>query len=84
MSSYRPSKYLKITSFDILFVLRITLDGLHSPSLEHDPILGMSPQRGKLQGDEKTLGGFPVKFLILVVSPHPLVTSCVRSVILSR
>ncbi|XP_038047504.1 protein lin-9 homolog isoform X2 [Patiria miniata] len=45
---------------------RITLDGLHSPGLDHDPMLGMSPLRGKLQGDEKKLGGFPVKFLVLV------------------
>ncbi|XP_022089163.1 protein lin-9 homolog [Acanthaster planci] len=45
---------------------RITLDGLHSPNLDNDPMLGMSPLRGKLQGDEKTLGGFPVKFLVLV------------------
>ncbi|XP_033645579.1 protein lin-9 homolog [Asterias rubens] len=45
---------------------RITMEGLHSPSLGNDPMLGMSPLRGKLQGDEKTLGGFPVKFLVLV------------------
>ena len=43
------------------------MEGLHSPSLGNDPMLGMSPLRGKLQGDEKTLGGFPVKFLVLVV-----------------
>ncbi|XP_071492591.1 protein lin-9 homolog [Diadema antillarum] len=41
--------------------------GMLSPGLEHDPMLGLSPLRGKLQGgEEQTLGGFPVSFLIHV------------------
>ncbi len=49
---------------------RITGGSLPSPGLDHDPMLGLSPHRGKLQGDEKTLGGFPVQFLIVVVSKN--------------
>ncbi|XP_030844933.1 protein lin-9 homolog [Strongylocentrotus purpuratus] len=41
--------------------------GMLSPGLEHDPMLGLSPLREKLQGGEgHTLGGFPVSFLINV------------------
>ncbi|XP_070554790.1 protein lin-9 homolog isoform X2 [Ptychodera flava] len=46
---------------------RLTMGTLQSPQLEHDPVLGTSPLRSRLQGlDGDTLGGFPVKFLVLV------------------
>ncbi|XP_077994665.1 protein lin-9 homolog [Glandiceps talaboti] len=46
---------------------RLSMGPLQSPQLEHDPVLGTSPLRSRLQGlDGDTLGGFPVKFLVLV------------------
>ncbi|XP_077866369.1 protein lin-9 homolog [Saccoglossus kowalevskii] len=46
---------------------RFSMGPLQSPQLEHDPVLGTSPLRSRLQGlDGDTLGGFPVKFLVLV------------------
>lgn len=36
---------------------------------DSDPLLGQSPWRSKISGsDTETLGGFPVEFLIQVVS----------------
>ncbi|XP_033111254.1 protein lin-9 homolog [Anneissia japonica] len=46
---------------------RLTPGLLESPGLEHDPVMSLSPMRGKLQGlKEKKLGGFPIKFLLFV------------------
>lgn len=45
---------------------RYDMMSLPSPGLDSDPMLGMSPLRGKLQGYGETLGGFPIDFLKLV------------------
>eukprot|EP00058_Branchiostoma_floridae_P022977 XP_002608467.1 hypothetical protein BRAFLDRAFT_96604 [Branchiostoma floridae] len=42
-------------------------NSLQSPAFAHDPMLGQSPLRSRLHGIEGgTLGGFPVKFLVMV------------------
>ena len=45
---------------------------------ENDPLLGSSPLKGKLfQLDSGTYGGFPIKFLVLVVRFYlPFFVSC--------
>ncbi|XP_071831216.1 protein lin-9 homolog [Apostichopus japonicus] len=45
---------------------RFDMMSLPSPGLDSDPMLGMSPLRGKLQGYGETLGGFPITFLKVV------------------
>lgn len=47
---------------------RFILPGASPPRLDHDPVLGGSPLKNQLLGmDGGTLGGFPIKFLVLVV-----------------
>ena len=60
-----------LNSINLIFSPLFTMDDSSFFLQENDPLLGSSPHRGTIvPGDGDTLGGFPVKFLILAVRYH--------------